>query len=107
RTVVQIYEIEKPQEAERLIELGVDRLGSVILDKEDWKVPSIREAMRKTEGTPAKSNLIPLFSSPGTVFRVIEYYNPDVIHFCETLTNEYGEKIVYHDLIDLGTGSVE
>ena len=73
KTAVQIYEIQEPQEAEKLIELGVDRLGSVILDKEDWKVPSIREAIGKTEGTPVKSSLIPLFNTPGTIFRVIEY----------------------------------
>ncbi len=101
RTAVQIYEIQEPQEAEKLIELGVDRLGSVILENEDWKIPSIRETIRKTEGTSVKSSLIPLFNTPGTIFRVIEYYKPDIIHFCETLTNEYGEKIVYHDLIDL------
>jgi phosphoribosylanthranilate isomerase len=64
RTAVQIYEIQEPQEAEKLIELGVDHLGSVILEKEDWKVPSIREAMRKTEGTPVKSSLIPSLTRP-------------------------------------------
>ena len=40
--IVQIYEIQEPREAERLIEMGVDRIGSVILSPEAWKNPSVR-----------------------------------------------------------------
>ena len=32
KIVVQIYEIQRPREAEKMIELGVDHLGSVILN---------------------------------------------------------------------------
>lgn len=35
--VVQIYEIQSPAEAELMIELGVDHMGSVILSKESWR----------------------------------------------------------------------
>ncbi len=101
KIAVQIYEIQNPREAEKMIELGVDHLGSVILNEEDWKVRSIKETVRVTEGTAAKNSLIPLFNTPETVFRVIEYYDPYIIHFCETLTNEDGKAIPYKDLIDL------
>ena len=40
--LVQIYEIQEPRDAERLIEMGVDRIGSVILSPEQWKVPVLR-----------------------------------------------------------------
>jgi phosphoribosylanthranilate isomerase len=30
--------------------------------------------------------LIPLFSKPEDVFTVLEYYRPDIVHFCEALT---------------------
>ena len=101
KIAVQIYEIQDPWEAENMIELGVDHLGSVILNEEDWKVSSIKETVRLTEGTAAKNSLLPLFNTPDNVFRVLEYYNPHIIHFCETLTNEHGKAIPYTDLIDL------
>ncbi len=101
KIAVQIYEIQDPHEAEKMIELGVDHLGSVILNEENWKVPSIKETVRLTKGTAAKSSLIPLFNTPDAVFKVLEYYNPHIIHFCETLTNEDGKAIPYNDLIDL------
>lgn len=101
KITIQIYEIQDPWEAERMIELSVDHLGSVLLNEENWKVPSILEAVRLTEGTAARNSLIPLFHTPETIFRVLEYYNPHIIHFCETLAKEHGEKISYGDLIDL------
>jgi phosphoribosylanthranilate isomerase len=83
KIIVQIYEVQGPGEAERLIDLGVDHIGSVILDRENWCDPAIREVVRLTAGTPAKSSLIPLFSAEEEVFRVLDYYEPDIIHFCE------------------------
>lgn len=101
RITVQIYEIQNPWEAERLIELGVDHLGSVILSAKDWKVPLIQEVVRLTKGTPIKNSVIPLFNTPETVLRLLEYYSPDIIHFCETLTDEDGKAISYNHLINL------
>ncbi len=101
KIAVQVYEIQDPHEAAKMIELGVDNLGSVILSEEDWKVPSVKEVVRLTEGTEARNSLIPLFNTPETVYRLLEYYNPHIIHFCETLTNEYGQVIPYNHLIAL------
>ena len=101
KIAVQIYEIQDPWEAEKMIELGVDHLGSVILNEEDWKIESIKDVVRLTEGTAVKNSLIPLFNTPETIFRLIEYHVPHFIHFCETLTNEYRQKRRYNDLIDL------
>ncbi len=88
--IVQIYEIQTPREAEKCIELGVDHLGSVILSPDEWRQPILREAVRLTEGTRHKSSMIPLFRDFDTVCRVLDYYRPDFIHFCDTLTDSKG-----------------
>ncbi|MCP4574950.1 MAG: hypothetical protein GY846_01495 [Deltaproteobacteria bacterium] len=89
--IVQIYEIQTPQEAEKGIELGVDHLGSVILNRDEWRLPLLRETIRLTEGSKYKSSMIPLFRDLEIVFRVLDYYRPDYIHFCDALTNVNGE----------------
>ncbi|HAJ26830.1 MAG TPA: hypothetical protein DCG53_06225 [Syntrophus sp. (in: bacteria)] len=83
KMIVQIYEVQDPGEAGKLIELGVDHIGSVILDRGNWRDPAIREVVRLTAGTSAKSSLIPLFSAEDEVLKVLDYYEPDIIHFCE------------------------
>jgi phosphoribosylanthranilate isomerase len=101
RIAVQIYEIQDPWEAEAVVELGVDRIGSVILSEENWKVPSIREAILVSRGAHVKHSLIPLFSTKGVLFRSIEYYKPDIIHFCGCLTQDDGRIIPCEALIEL------
>jgi phosphoribosylanthranilate isomerase len=101
RIAVQIYEIQDPQEAEAVIELGVDRIGSVILSEENWKVPAIKEAIRVSKGAGIKHSLIPLFNREEVLFRTIEYYQPDIIHLCESLTHDNGHMMPCEPLVDL------
>ena len=82
---VQIYEIQTPEEAEKVIELGVQNVGSVILSDSSWKLPEIKETIKTVRNLGATSSLIPLYSGTDEVFRTIEYYSPDIIHFCEAL----------------------
>ncbi|MBT3256858.1 MAG: hypothetical protein HN366_10425 [Deltaproteobacteria bacterium] len=89
--IVQIYEIQTPQEAEKCIEAGVDHLGSVILSQDKWRLPLLRETVMLTEGTLHKSSMIPLFRDLDTVCRVLDYYRPDYIHFCDALTDVNGK----------------
>ena len=49
--LAQIYEIQTPEEAEKCIDLGVDRIGSVILSASDWKNPGIREVISLSDRT--------------------------------------------------------
>lgn len=91
--IVQIYEIQTPGEAEGCIEAGVDHIGSVILDKREWKQPVLRDAIRVSEGTDVKNSVIPLFDNMDAIFRSLDYYRPDFIHFCDTLTDEDGDEI--------------
>jgi phosphoribosylanthranilate isomerase len=88
--IVQIYEIQAPQEAETCIELGVDHLGSVLTSEEAWRRPTLREVFRLTEGSSTRNSLIPLFQDPVSIFKAINYYRPGYIHFCNSLTDEKG-----------------
>jgi phosphoribosylanthranilate isomerase len=91
--IVQIYEIQDPKEAVRCIELGVDHVGSVLLSEAEWKQPRIREVIRLSEGSGARNTLIPLFQTQETLYRALDYYRPDYIHFCESLTDARGRPV--------------
>jgi len=88
KIIVQIYEVQTPHEAETLIELGVDHIGSVILSQESWKNADIRETIKLVGQTDSRASLIPLFSVPDAVFRVLDYYQPHIVHFCEDLSDQ-------------------
>jgi len=88
--IVQIYEIQTPQEAERCIELGVNHIGSVVLRMDEWRIPLIEETVRLTQKSGVESSLIPLFHDRDAIRRVIEYYRPNFIHFCDSLTDNEG-----------------
>jgi len=85
--IIQIYEIQSPAEAEIMIRLGVDHVGSVILSEADWKIGEVKETLNAVRSMSAKSSLIPLFNTPDSVLRMLDYYQPDVVHFCEALTD--------------------
>lgn len=85
KTLVQIYEVQNPAEAEALIALGVDHIGSVLLFRDSWKVETIRETIQTIQQAGGKSGLIPLFGGALTVFQALDYYRPDFVHFCEAI----------------------
>lgn len=93
--IVQIYEIQDPREAEKCVEAGVDHLGSVVLSEEGWRVPVLKETVRMIQGSGKKSSLIPLFTHRDNIYRTLDYYGPDYVHFCDNLVSP--EKKV-HDL---------
>lgn len=84
-SLIQIYEVQTPTEAEEMILLGVDHIGSVIMSETDWKVDAIRETVHLARAANACSSLIPLFSDEDTILRLLDYYHPDIIHFCEDI----------------------
>ena len=90
KIIVQIYEVQTPFEAEKLMALGVDHIGSVIVSQELWKVPAIRDTVHLIQGNDGKSSLIPLFDNLDTICFMLDYYKPDIIHFCEAITLENG-----------------
>lgn len=103
-TIVQIYEIQTPEEAESMVESGVDHIGGVLTSETDRQDLQIRKSVEFVRRTPAKSSLIPLFSTPESVFRVIDEYRPDMIHFCEALADSNGVFDICGGLIRLQEG---
>ena len=83
--IVQIYEIQTPEEAEKCIAVGVDHIGSVILSREAWQQPKLREVIRLSQGTSVMNSLIPLFRDMDTICRTMDYYRPHYVHFCDNL----------------------
>ncbi len=92
RTIIQIYEVQKPKEAEALADLGVDHIGSVLTDSDQWKNATIRKTSQVIRQAGAKSGLIPLFKDPVKIFQAINYYQPDFVHFCEALSPFPGDR---------------
>lgn len=90
KIIVQIYEVQKPSEAEKVMALGVDHIGSVIISQESWKIPCIRDTVHLIQRGDGRSSLIPLFDDLETICFMLDYYKPDIIHFCEAITLENG-----------------
>jgi phosphoribosylanthranilate isomerase len=90
KLIVQIYEVQTPSEAEKLITLGVDHIGSVIISQESWKIPCIRDTVHLVQERDGRSSLIPLFDDLEAICFMLDYYKPDIIHFCEAITLENG-----------------
>lgn len=90
KIIVQIYEVQKPSEAEKVMALGVDHIGSVIISQESWKIPCIRDTVHLIQRRGGRSSLIPLFDDLETICFMLDYYKPDIIHFCEAITLENG-----------------
>jgi phosphoribosylanthranilate isomerase len=88
--ITQIYEIQTPCEAEKMVDMGVDHVGSVLVSESEWRIPEIRETVSRVRSADAKSSLIPLFNTLDTVCRAMDYYRPHGVHFCENLTGPRG-----------------
>jgi len=85
RLIIQIYEVQTAREAEALAAMGVDHIGSVVLSAADWKMPGLREAIAAVRAAGARSSLIALFSDSEPIRRTLDYYRPDIVHFCDAL----------------------
>jgi phosphoribosylanthranilate isomerase len=83
--IVQIYEIQTPDQAQTMIDLGVDHVGSVLTSEEKWQDAEIKKAIQLVQAAGGKSSLIPLFGDIDLITRALNYYTPDIVHFCEAL----------------------
>ncbi len=99
--IVQIYEVQDPAEARAMIELGVDHIGSVVVSENRWKNSPLKDAIDLVRPLTAKSCLIPLFSRPEAVMRTLDYYQPDMVHFCEALAERGDNSGTIERLIQL------
>ena len=99
--IIQVYEIQTPDEAEAVIGMGVDHVGSVILDRNDWKHPALKDTIRTVAESGAYSSLIPLFTDIDTIQQVLDYYRPDIVHFCDMLPDSRQDAAVLDKTIHL------
>jgi len=91
--IIQIYEIQTPKDAEACVSAGVNHIGSVLLNRDDWRDPVLRETLQVSAAAEARSSLIPLFGDMKTLALAIDYYRPDYIHFCDSLIDAEGGPI--------------
>lgn len=99
--IVQIYEIQTPQEAAKCIEAGVDHIGSVLPSKEVWQQPLLKEVIQVSAAAGVKNNIIPLFHEADYIYKALDFYEPAYIHFCDSLTDHLGQKKDLEIMIDL------
>lgn len=83
--IVQIYEIQTPSEAEQMAALGVDHIGSVMLSPDAMQNGALKETVDVVRSLGRKSSMIPLFTDVDRIAEMIDYYRPDIVHFCDTL----------------------
>lgn len=91
----QIYEVQTPEEAVGMMELGVDHVGSVVLDENSFlENKKLFETVKKVKEFKRKSSVIPLFSNFDSIMKLIDFLEPDIIHLCESLIfkDDYTEK---------------
>jgi phosphoribosylanthranilate isomerase len=89
--IIQIYEIQTPFEAEQMAALGVDHIGSVLLSPDAMQNAEIKETVKLVRSLGRKSSLIPLFADVDHITEMIDYYRPDIVHFCDTLPSPNGD----------------
>lgn len=100
KIIVQIYEIQTPEEAERCLALGVDQVGSVLLSAGEWRRPDIRNTISLVRSRSAKSALIPLFIEDRLIYKSMEYYRPDFVQFCDRLTDGSGQSLELNPVVE-------
>jgi phosphoribosylanthranilate isomerase len=83
--IIQIYEIQTPSEAEQMAALGVDHIGSVLLSPDAMQNAALKETVRVIRSLGRKSSMIPLFADVERIAEMIDYFRPDIVHFCDTL----------------------
>lgn len=91
KTVIQIYEVQTSSEAEALMALGVDHIGSVLMSPDATKGDALSEMFSLISRCGKRSSLIPLFTDPEHISRALDHYRPDIVHFCETLSSGNGD----------------
>lgn len=105
--IIQIYEIQTPREAETCAQLGVDHIGCVLFSGRKATQTELREAIRVSRAAGIRSSLLPLFEDKYQVYRAIEHYAPDYVHFCQNLTEPNGTPTGLEQFVSLQAGIKE
>ena len=68
-----------------MVALGVDHIGSVLLSADGMQHAELKETVSVVRSLGRKSSMIPLFTDVERIAEMIDYYRPDIVHFCDTL----------------------
>ncbi len=99
--LLQIYEVQTPDEAMLVLKSGVDHIGSVLLPENSIRSKALKETVEVVKDYGSKSSMIPLFSNPQDVFGALSYYQPDIVHFCDLVVDESGRLLNCKNMIRL------
>lgn len=83
--IIQIYEIQTPMEAESMLDLGVDHIGSVLLEERPQQHSLLKATIETVQSAGHQSSLIPLFNDVESIARAVDFYKPDILHLCDAL----------------------
>jgi phosphoribosylanthranilate isomerase len=98
--LIQIYEIQTPEEAREMVDLGVDHIGSVLISDREWKNPVLKSTIRLVQEAGRKSSLIPLFGDIDRIAEAVAYYRPDILHFCEALVTRETDRDAVNRILE-------
>ena len=101
KILIQIYEIQTPQEAEKLSGLGVDHLGGVLPPDSAPRCPALAQTAAAARAMGARFSLIPLFSNQNTLCRALDVIAPDFVHFCDALAAPDGKLLPLGPALEL------
>lgn len=83
--IIQIYEIQRMYEARMLKQMGVDHVGTVVENVDDFLNAEVQGTVEFVNSRGMVSSLIPLFSDEEKVMQTLNYYRPQIVHFCDSL----------------------
>jgi phosphoribosylanthranilate isomerase len=98
--LIQIYEIQTLKEARLMVDIGVDHVGSVLVSSDEWKNAELKSAIQWVQSSGRRSSLIPLFVDIDTISRAVDFYRPDIIHFCEALVTHSLERCTLDPVLE-------
>jgi len=84
--VIQVYEIQTRKEAEKCIGLGVDHVGSVLLDPD--KASELKEVVEFVQSYKRTSSVLPVFQGPEHILKSVKVLMPDILHLCDDLMTD-------------------
>lgn len=87
--IIQVYEIQSIEEAHKCIELGVDHVGSVLLDLRN--IPKeLFGVIEFVKDSGKISSLIPLGQDRKELINAVKLLKPNVVHLCDDLRKGAG-----------------
>lgn len=89
--IIQVYEVQRMYEARMLKRMGVDHIGTVVEDVDDFQNVEVQSTVEYVNSSGMVSSLIPLFNNEEKVMAALAFYRPQIVHFCDMLHDRDGK----------------